>query len=79
MAKKTIRLRRWKIKVFQDDTYSVKPVNYIVIAVNELDARTIAFCLDGGFSKSLVEMKSGHIELVKTYTKVLGISNVYSN
>lgn len=75
MAKKIIRLKRWKIKVFQDYAYSAKPVNYIVIAVNELDARIIAFSLDGGFSNALSEMEVGHIELVKTYTEVLEVSN----
>ena len=70
---KVIRLKRWKVEVLQET--SMKPINYIVIATDEMDARIIAFCLNGGFPVSMTEMHKEHLELVKTYTKVLEISN----
>lgn len=54
---------------------ALKPVNYIVIAADEMDARIIAFCLSGGFAYNTTKMEPGHIELVKTYTKVLEVSS----
>lgn len=72
MATKVIRLKRWKIEVLQEE--ALKPVDYIVIAVDKMDARIIAFCLDGGFPYSMTEMKASHVELVKMYTKVLEVS-----
>jgi hypothetical protein len=65
---KVIRLKRWKVEVFQET--SMKPINYTVIAADEMDARVIAFCLAGGFSASLLEMQEGDLELVKMYTNV---------
>lgn len=62
-------MKIFKIKVFQDE--SRNPVIYVIRATNEMDARTIAFCLDGGFAHSMVKMKDSHIELVKTYTEVV--------
>jgi hypothetical protein len=70
MAKKIIRLKRWKVEVLNEEVIT----NYIVIAVNELDARIIAFCLDGGFPYSMTKMKRGHVELVQMHTKILEVS-----
>ena len=68
-SKKTIKVRKWLVRVFQD--YVNTPCDYTVHAVNELDARIIAFALDGGFPKAMTEMRDGDIELVVTYTEVL--------
>lgn len=75
MKRKSIRLRRWKVEVLNEEA-STTPTSYIVIAVNELDARTIAFALDGGFSHAMTEMEAGHVELVKMYTRILEVSDV---
>ena len=69
MPKKTIKVRKWLVRVCQD--YDWIPREYTVHAVNELDARTIAFALDGGFPKAMTEMRVGDIELVITYTTIL--------
>lgn len=74
MSTKVIRLKRWKVEVLPA-CVSSRPRNYIVVAVDELDARIMAFCLDGGFASDMAEMEAGHIELVKTYTKVLEVSS----
>lgn len=42
---------------------------YFITADTELDARVIAFCLDGGHSGNLVDQ--GIIELTKEWTTVL--------
>jgi hypothetical protein len=69
MPKKTIKVRKWRIGVYQDHVNN--SCEYTVHAVNELDARIIAFALDGGFPKAMTEMRDGDIELVVTYTAVL--------
>jgi len=69
----TIRLKRWEVKVFQDGR--LEAVNYIVIAADGMDAKTIAFCMDGGFASGLTEMEGGHIELIKMHTKILSVSS----
>lgn len=42
---------------------------YFITASTEIDARVIAFCLDGGHNGHLVD--KGIIELVKEWTTVL--------
>ncbi len=74
MSTKVIRLKRWKVEVLPDDGEN-EPVNYTVIAVDEIDARIIAFCLDGGLEPADSPMEAGHVELVKMYTKVLEVSS----
>lgn len=71
MKTKIIRLKRWKIEVFSDDSMHT----YVVIAADEMDARIIAFCLDGGFSPDMNRMDGGHVALVQEYTKVLKVSS----
>ena len=71
---KVIRLRRWKIDVYAG-IEGQAPIVYTVIAVDELDARIIAFFLDGGFESGIVTMRVDHIELIKRYTKVLEVSS----
>lgn len=70
---KIIRLKRWRVEVLPEE--ALKPTIYTVIAADELDARIIAFCMDGGFPYAQTEMKEGDIELVKMYTCVLEVSN----
>lgn len=67
--KKSIRVKRWKVRVFQD--HVCKPTVYTVYAVDQWDARIIAFALDGGFPYSMTEMEEGHTELAMTYTTIL--------
>lgn len=45
--------------------------DYTVVAVSELDARCLAFVLDGGCEPGLTDFDAGHVELALTYTKVL--------
>lgn len=63
------RVRRWKVRVFQD--HVDRPCDYTVLAFDQLDARIIAFALDGGFPKAQTEMQNGDVELVLTYTKII--------
>jgi hypothetical protein len=44
---------------------------YSVMASSELDARILAFSLDGGFPRWMAVLDDGHIELVKMYTQVI--------
>jgi len=69
MAKKTIKVRKWLVRV--DQEFFNNPCDYTVFAVNELDARTIAFALDGGFPKAMTRMQEGGVALVSMYTVVL--------
>lgn len=77
MKKKVIYLKRWRVQVLDVDLLPVTisqllaTKDYTVIAVNAMDARIIAFALDGGFSKFKTHMTDGDIELVKTYTKII--------
>jgi len=66
---KSIRVKRWKVGVFQDH-YSPLIV-YTVCAVDQWDARLLAFALDGGFPPALTEMKEGHTELAIKHTEIL--------
>lgn len=45
-------------------------ITYKIRAHTELDARSIAFAMDGGFPDNQTNMEDGDIELVKTWTKV---------
>jgi hypothetical protein len=67
--KKSIRVKRWKVRVFQD--HVAKPTVYTVYAVDQWDARLLAFALDGGFPYSMTEMEEGHTELAMEYTEIL--------
>ena len=69
MPKKTIKVRKWLVRVYQDHVNN--PCDYSVYAITEFDARTIAFALDGGFPKAMTEMQEGGVELAMTYTSVL--------
>jgi hypothetical protein len=59
------RVRRFTIKVLND----TEPLQlYSVLATSEIDARVMAFILDGGFSDKFVD--NGLIELAKAWTEV---------
>lgn len=62
------RVQPFKIKVSGDDCPSRY---YTVLATSELDARVLAFTLDGGLHSSIRTMGQGHIELAITYTEVV--------
>jgi len=67
---KVIKLKRWKVRVYRD--YTAVSRDYTVIAVDAMDARIIAFALNGGFSSIYDCMSDGDIESVKTCTKIIG-------
>jgi len=69
---KSIRVKRWKVKVFQD--HVANPTVYTVYAVDQWDARLLAFALDGGFPYSMTEMEREQAELAITCTEILGSS-----
>lgn len=72
MRTKTIRVKRWKVEVLQA-TFDESAI-YYVIAVDPLDARIMAFMLDGGSDfEKFVDID--YIELVKQYTKILEVSS----
>jgi len=62
-------MKSWIVEVLRDDT--PKALTYTVLASTALDARVLAFSLDGGFAHSMEVMEDGHVELVKMYTKVI--------
>lgn len=65
---KTIRVKRWRVAVYQD---YIAEAEYTVYATSEWDARVLAFALDGGFAYTMTEMEESHVELAMMYTKVL--------
>lgn len=64
-------LRQFQVKVFTDADLTPDYAIYTVTAVNELDARIIAFLLDGGCASGLTDFDAGHVELVKEWTEVI--------
>ena len=66
---KELRVKRWRVQVYQD--HVAKPCDYVVYATSGLNARILAFALDGGFPHSMTEMQEGDVELVKTCTKIV--------
>lgn len=65
------RVREFKVKVFTDADITPNYAIYTVMATSEIDARSIAFLLDGGCEPGLTNFDAGHIELVKTWTEVI--------
>lgn len=61
-------LKQWTIYVLNDAI--LKSIKYKVLASTALDARVLAFCLDGGFPHSMTVMTDESIELVKMYTDI---------
>jgi hypothetical protein len=45
--------------------------DYTVVAQSELDARCLAFVLDGGCEPGLTNFDDGHVELALTWTEVI--------
>lgn len=69
---------RYIVKVYDDGDTDLAPRTYSVPASTELDARVIAFALDGGLDEQPAGLRDrtledGEIELAKTYTEVLGV------
>jgi hypothetical protein len=48
-----------------------RPTDYTVYAVDQWDARLLAFALAGGFPYSMTEMEEGHTQLAMEYTEIL--------
>jgi hypothetical protein len=46
--------------------------DYNILATSEMDARVMAFILDGGLAEGTTWIAGDTIELVKMYTEVLG-------
>lgn len=66
---KVIRVKRFSVNVFKD--YMANPVLYVVYAVDQYDARLLAFALDGGFPYTMTNMEEGHVDLAMEYTKIV--------
>jgi len=65
---KSIRVKRFAVHVFKD--YMANPVLYNVYAVDQYDARLLAFALDGGFPYTMTTMDESHVELAMLYTEI---------
>lgn len=64
-----VRVKKWKVRVHRDH---VSPYcDYVVYATHGLDARVLAFALDGGFPEAITEMWEGSVELAIMYTKIV--------
>jgi len=64
-----VRAKKWKVRVFQD--HVATPHEYVVYATSGLNARILAFALDGGFPYVMTEMQEGDVELAITYTEIV--------
>ena len=73
MKTKIIRLKRWKVEVLQA-TYNVDR-SYHVVAVDPMDARIMAFILDGGLPAGIRDFDESYVELIKQYTRILEVSS----
>jgi hypothetical protein len=74
MRTKTIRLKRWKVEVLQA-TFYPSARTYHVIAVEPIDARIMAYMLDGGLAADLEEFDKDYVAIVREYTRVLEVSS----
>ncbi|MHC4298022.1 MAG: hypothetical protein ACYS7Y_12025 [Planctomycetota bacterium] len=63
----------YKVRVFNDSGGRIPEPCYTVLATRSLDARILAFALDGGYGayKELTTLKDGHVELAITWTEVI--------
>lgn len=66
---KTIRVKKWKVRVCRNHRSHYR--DYAVYATHGLDARVLAFALDGGFAEAMTEMWAGSVELALTYTEIV--------
>lgn len=68
-------MSRFEIRVF-DDHEAGAARDYSVPAETELDARVLAFVLDGGLERSKYNrgsiLEDGEVELAKMWTEVVG-------
>jgi hypothetical protein len=74
MKTKIIRLKRWKVEVLQA-TFYPSARTYHVIAVDPMDARIMAYMLDGGLAADLEEFDKNYVVIVEEYTKILEVSS----
>jgi len=61
----------YKVKVFNDEDNTGNYFTYTVHATSDLDARCMAFVLDGGCQGGLKHWDEGYIELALTYTEIV--------
>ena len=69
-----VGLYPYRIRVHNDVDHETPHRDYTLLATRSLDARLIAFALDGGFGwhdQVEQELKDGHIELAITWTELL--------
>jgi hypothetical protein len=64
-----VGVQTYKVRVFHD-TFD-PPIDYTVAAIEPLDARCMAFILDGGCEPTLTDWDDGHIELALTWTEII--------
>jgi hypothetical protein len=65
-----IRVKRWLVRVNQPGT--AEWANYRVYAIDQWDARLMAFALYQCFPSDMVEMTEIHVNLALAHTKILG-------
>lgn len=61
----------YKIRVHNDDPDRPHWQDYKVLATRSLDARILAFALDGGYNQAMDELDDFNVELAITWTEVL--------
>lgn len=69
-------LRRWRVRVYTDHSRPDYPKDYYVRAVDEMDARLMAYLMDDGTAGNTnPKMVMDHdVELCKEYTEVIASS-----
>ena len=74
-TKRTIRLRRWKVEVLGETIEFPEKSEYVVIAAAPIDARIMAYALDGGFSDTPTAMSENDLPRIEKYTRILEVSS----
>lgn len=67
---KVVRVKRWTVRVNKPGTAHY--TGYSVYAVDQWDARLIAFALYQCFPPDMLEMTAEQVDLALAYTKILG-------
>lgn len=65
-------MKWWTVRVLPECEGS--PKDYRVKAADPMDARIIAFALDGGFPNQYQKMQEGDVALVQMYTEIINES-----
>lgn len=69
-------LKLWKIKVDVDHDHPDYPKDYVVRAVDGMDARIMAFIMDDALENNFDDMRitDAYVELCKDYTEIVAHS-----